>query len=455
MALLGVLVLLLVITGSSTSFIWFMNQQQTRAGARLRSAAAMALAEAGVHRALAILESVAPDGRGPGRTWREEYSEALTVGALKGSFTLSLADGPGGVILITSIGEVGGVTRGLRVQVYLASTALLAALYGASVVQLDEPPAVTSILPYGAITGDGPWVHIAAGGGVWFATTDVSLNQPALPLRVSVGPAGAPLGESAATPAQGSGSVRILLARGAKLMLDREGHSVNVQQLQVMGVNLAEVVLRAEGLAPPEADRAYYQSLAAANTANASVNAAAGSYFGDRTLAVKQDSLYAESEFDRVQIYLMAAGSQHLQGMIYVRGQVMLFGNQHLQITDGALIAENTVHVGDDASLEITHSARTRTLPGLIVLNEGGLLVTEEARLRVHGLVYASRVFDIGRGARVDIVGSVVGRDTGVSIRNGGVTVIRYDRAVLGTPGLRVPDGAPVVAWVAAWEELP
>ena len=36
-----------------------------------------------------------------------------------------------------------------------------------------------------------------------------------------------------------------------------------------------------------------------------------------------------------------------------------------------------------------------------------------------------------------------------------GAIVIRYDPAVLGTPGLRVPVDAPVIAWVARWEELP
>jgi len=33
--------------------------------------------------------------------------------------------------------------------------------------------------------------------------------------------------------------------------------------------------------------------------------------------------------------------------------------------------------------------------------------------------------------------------------------MIRYEPAVLGTPGLRVPEGVPVVAWVAASEDLP
>jgi hypothetical protein len=76
--------------------------------------------------------------------------------------------------------------------------------------------------------------------------------------------------------------------------------------------------------------------------------------------------------------------------------------------------------------------------------------------LQVHGLVSVSRLIDVHPGARVDVVGAVLGLDPAVGFRNDRDTVvIRYDPAVLGTPGLRVPHGAPVVAWVAAWEELP
>ena len=74
----------------------------------------------------------------------------------------------------------------------------------------------------------------------------------------------------------------------------------------------------------------------------------------------------------------------------------------------------------------------------------------------MHGLVYANRIMYVDENARVDIVGSVLGNDPDLSFRNAlGVVVIRYDPAVLGTLGLRVPIGAPVVAWISAWEELP
>jgi hypothetical protein len=58
--------------------------------------------------------------------------------------------------------------------------------------------------------------------------------------------------------------------------------------------------------------------------------------------------------------------------------------------------------------------------------------------------------------AQVDIVGSLLSADHDLSFWNSGSTVvIRYDPAVMGTPGLRVPDGTPMIAWIAAWEELP
>jgi hypothetical protein len=114
------------------------------------------------------------------------------------------------------------------------------------------------------------------------------------------------------------------------------------------------------------------------------------------------------------------------------------------------------VELAEGASLEIIHSPQTRTLPGLLVLDTGSLVVTQGARLRVHGLVYARKTIDAGKDARVDVVGAVLGDDPESSFRTFGASVvIRYDPAVLGTPGLRAPPHVPIVAWVAAWEELP
>jgi hypothetical protein len=91
-----------------------------------------------------------------------------------------------------------------------------------------------------------------------------------------------------------------------------------------------------------------------------------------------------------------------------------------------------------------------------VLLDRAELIVRGGAGLRVHGLVYASRVVDVSAGGRVDVVGAVLGADPGFSIVNAASLIaVRYDPAVLGTPGLRVADGAPVIAWVAAYEELP
>lgn len=90
------------------------------------------------------------------------------------------------------------------------------------------------------------------------------------------------------------------------------------------------------------------------------------------------------------------------------------------------------------------------------MLGHGALVVAPRSRLLAHGLVYANRVFDAAAGARVEIVGAMVGNDPQMGYRNDAASVvIRYDPAVLGTPGLSVPAAAPVVAWVAGWEELP
>lgn len=457
-ALLVTIMILLAVTGASASFIWLMNQQQARAGLRYRSAAALAVAEAGVHWALSILESVAPDG-GSGRAWRSgAHSEAYPVGPLKGRFTLSLVDDADGAIVITSAGEVAGLTRRLRARVYLASPALLAALHGTSFVRLEKPPAATFILPYGAGIGDRSWIHIAAGRGIWFATADVSINDPSVAFEAGPGPVDAPLGANQATTPPRPGPVRLLLTHGAELTLGPDRQRVEVQQLRAVGVHLEGVILRAGALPRlPEVDRAFYQARAAANTGNASLNEAAGQSLGNVDLARKRDSLYSARQFALLQTYLKAGLRQpQLLGVIYVKGSVDLVEGQRIQIVDGALVAESTVHLIEGASLEVTHSAATRTLPGIIVLDNGALVVTQGARLRAHGLVYANRVIDVGDGAHMDVVGAVLGNDGTHSFRNLAATVIiRYDPAVLGTPGLRVPNEAPVVAWVAQWEELP
>ncbi len=458
MALLVVLLLLAVVAGSSASFIWFMNQQQARAGARYRSAAAMSAAEAGVYRVLSILEAVTPDRSSSGQVWRPgTFSETLLVGTFEGRFTVSVADDVDGAVLITSAGEVARITRRLRARVYLASPALLTALYGASLVRFERPPASMVILPYGAGVGDRPWIHIAVGRGIVFASTDVSINDSSAMVGADPGPADAPEGGRSATRLPTPGPVRLLLARGAELTMGPEPLRVDVQQLRVMGVRIEGAVLRAERLPVlPEVDRSYFQALARRNMANAALNAAAGKYVGDEDLALKGDSLYAQEQFERLQVYLQS-GLQpaRFQGVLYVKGPVAVPDRQQIAIADGALITEGLLRIGEGAGLRVTHTAATRTLPGLIVL-DGALLVTRQARLLAHGLVYVNQVIDLWAGSHLDVVGAVIGNDRGLSFRNLGATVlIRYDPAVLGTPGLRAPAGAPLIAWVAAWEELP
>lgn len=456
MALLAVLLILLFIAGSSASFIWFMNQQQTRVGARRRGAAALAVAEAGVHRALSILESDAPDGH-TGRTWRPRaHVETFTVGTFEGRFSLSLTDEAGGAVLVTSTGEVAGVTRRLRARVYLASRALLAALHGAGLLRLESQPAAMVILPYGVGTADRPWIHIAAMRGIWFAGSDVSINDPSLVFEASPGPADAPGTANSAATRPAPGPARLLLPRRVDLIIG-PGYPVDVQQLRVMGVRLEQAVLRTEVLpAVPEVDRAFFQGEAGANSNNAALNEAAGKYVGDADLLRKRDSLYSRSQFARLNRYLRSrVQSPRLQGVIYVRGGVTLVERQQLHIAEGALVTEGTLTLRRGATLEVTHSAATRTLPGIIVMDTGALSLQQDARLRVHGMVHVNKVINLQGRTRVDIVGAMLSNAPGMSFRNLGTVVIRYDPAVLGTPGLRVADDSPTIAWVAAWQELP
>jgi hypothetical protein len=458
MALLAVLVLLLLVAGSSASFIWFMSQQQTWAGARHRSAAAALAAEAGVHRALSILETGTQEGSSTGPSWRPAaYSDTLSVGSFQGRFTLSLADDADGAVLVTSAGQVAGVTRRLRARIYLASPVLLAALYGNSFVRFERPRARMVILPYSAGVGGSPWIHIAAGKGITFASANVSINAPSETFEASPGPVDTPEGGGDAARLPAPGPIRLLLARNAELSMGQPAQRVDVQQLRVMGIRIDGEALRTTTLpAPPEIDRAYFQTLARLNAANANLNAGAGKHAGDEELGRKRDSLYTQGQFERLQTYLQS-GLQPtgLRGVIYVGGGVTLFDQQQITITDGALITEGMLRLGVGAGLQVTHSAATRRLPGIIVL-DGALLVTQRARARAHGLVHADRLIDLWESAYLDVVGAVVGADRALSFRNlSGTSIIRYDPAVLGTPGLRAANGSPAVVWVASWEELP
>jgi hypothetical protein len=454
--LVAVLVLVLVVAGSSVLFIAFMQRQQSQAGARLRSSMAMAVAEAGVHRALEILEGVAPDGTSRGRFWRTAaHVETVTVGSVDGRFTLSIVDSPDGAIVISSAGEVAGTIRRLRAHVYLSSPALLAALYGAGFVHLERPPAAVTILPYGAGIGDRPWIHVAAGKGIEFATADVSINHPAARFDSRPGPIDAPDARGQTT-VRAPGPARLLLARGADLTLGPERRRVDIDQLRTAGVYVAGVVEYADALpAPPSVERVHYRTMAAANLTNQTVNKAAGRRFGDAYLERKADSVYTPDQLERVLDYVHDAKAGSLRGVIYVSGGVSLMEGMQLEIADGALVAESTVYLGRDSAIEVTHSAGTRTLPGLVVLDGGALVLTSGARLRAHGLVYISGMIDLGRDTRVDIVGAVLGGDPELSVRSyASSVVIRYDPAIMGTPGLRVDDDAKAITWIAAWDEV-
>jgi hypothetical protein len=231
-----------------------------------------------------------------------------------------------------------------------------------------------------------------------------------------------------------------------------------VQSLRAAGVRFDGDIARTEPFPEaPDVDRAYFRRLAMENHANARLNAAAGRYAADTTLARKTDSLYTPAAFATVQSYLESARWEHgLYGVVYVSGPAVVQDRGRLKILDGTLVAEGSIQVSQATSLTITHSAAARALPGLLALDEGAVMVDDEARLQVHGILYAGRSLDVGDGARMEVVGAVVGNDPLISFNSFGATVIVwYDPAVLGTPGLRVPAGAPAVVWISAWEELP
>jgi hypothetical protein len=241
-------------------------------------------------------------------------------------------------------------------------------------------------------------------------------------------------------------------------MVGPEYRRVSASELRSMGVAADGTVRRiARFPVAPIVDRAFCRDAAEANTANAAINQAAGEAAGDDALARKRDSAYSQAQFQQVQTYLQSGrAAPRLRGVVYVAGGLSLFENQRLHVDDGALITEHTVELHPGTRLEVTHTASSRTYPGLVVLGEGGLFVHPRARLLAHGLVYVSRLIDAHPGALLDVVGGIIGADPNVSLRSDGAqVVIRYDSAILGTTIVRAPDGTPVIAWVVAWEELP
>ncbi len=456
--LLAVLVIMVLLAWWASIFVSFMNRAQAHAGARYRAAAALAVAEAGVHKALSILETVAPDGYTPGRSWRPaEYGETMPGGEREGRFTLSLANDANGGITVTSVGEFGGVERRLRARVHLGSPALLTALHAAGGIRFEEHRSVMVILPYGAGLADRRWNHLAAGKEIWFATTDVSFNDAPIPFDISPGPVDAADGANGAGLLPLPEPVRFLLGRRTELVAGKNRQRVDLDLLRTMGASIRGSVIRMDPPRVPLVDHLFYRTEAAANTSNAALNETAGQFFSDFDLAQQRDSVYTSEQFKRLQQYLKTFPEPPpLHGMIYVKGGVALGPRELLEIVDGALVAENTVLLGKGAELAIRHTARTRTLPGLVVLGNGMVTIAQEAQLFVQGLVYVNRTIDLGLNARVDIVGALLANDEEVSFKNrGAAVVIRYDPAVLGTKGLRAPDDGPAIAWVALWEEMP
>ncbi len=447
-ALLIILVIMLAVSASAASFIWFMNQQQTRAGARYRSQAALHLAEAGVGRALALLEARWPEAGSAGGRWPPEgFSEETLVGPLPGRYGVTFEPADGGALSVLSEGSAGGAIRRVRARVQMASPALLSGVYASSVIHFDGPGGALFVVPYGVENGGRRRVHVTAGEEIWFSSPTATLNLPPLPENLTPGPV-------AAEPRP----LAILLADGAGLALGEARRRTDAQSLHASGVRQIGEVLRTERMpAPPAVSRDYFRSLALANTANAAVNQRAGRFAGDADLERKADSLYDPRQMAAVLAYLASASDPtSLHGVVYVTGMVVVPRASRIAIADGALVADSTLIVERGAELSVTHGVRTRALPGVITLGQGAIVVAADARLRAHGLVYATRVVDTAPGALIEVAGAIMSGDASTSVRiNGATVVVRYDFGVLGTPGLSPAAGGPAIAWIVSWEEPP
>jgi hypothetical protein len=447
----GVLVFFLMSSGLALLFVSFMDHQQRGAGARYNAALALGAAEAGIYRMLAALESdLAGIGGG---LFGQVLSGKVEGGGRSGEYVVSVSRDRDGGFVLESRGQAGETVRRLRVRVRVAPPALLAALATPGTVKIDGYPAALVIAPYHPRSGELPWVHVMVGRGVWFASTQVTLNTRVPGVELAPGPVGT---QGTAPTELSAPGVRILLVGTAELTVGTEHSVANVTGLRTFGVPLENVVVRPGNFPRLYVDRHYFKQLAAMNSANAALNRAAAGYVNDAPLYEKHDSVYSGAQFLHLISYAASRGVPlRLHGVIYVEGTVVLPVDARIVLEEGALVTESTLHLGPGAQLSVMHEQRTRTLPALLVLEQGQLTLAPGARLAAHGLVYVNQGIALAANAVLDVVGSVYVNHSGLAfVPTGAFAAIRYDPAILGTPGLLTVPGEPRVAWVVAWEEI-
>lgn len=450
-AMLMVMVVMLILQLIAWAFLSRVNAEQRFAGGSARSLAALYLAEAGVQRALQVLEEGA-NGDSP-----LPHEEALGPG----TFTIeALEQLPGGGLIgIVVRGEVAGAHRRLKVLTRVGPQALAYGLYGQGSVRFDGQ-ARTYLLPFRAggggcrCTGD-----LAAGVEVRFDSPRAALNAfrgMRLLLRDGEIADHALLGplETAGATDRVPGLVDVVLVGKARLVSGISHRPVGLEELRRQVAELGIRRLRARAaLTAPSIDVNHYRALAEANTANASINSVAGEAAASQDLRTKAHSRYSVEEFEAILDYLQDTFRDRprpsFQGTIFVEGDVFLEEGARLTIVDGALVAAGDIVVGEGARLEVRHGQAARALPGMIAWGMATIQIEEKAVAIVDGLVLTDGDVEV-HGGVLDVIGAVAAKNF---FTKDGTVVVRYDSGVLATMGLRRTGKG--LAELVSWQELP
>lgn len=439
-ALVIVVVAMLVLQAVAGAFLSRMHMEQRLAGRSTRDLAALYLAEAGLQKALWLLEERMSDPASYGR-WDLPHQEALGPGTFEIEEVEHL---PGGLIAVVARGEAAGSIRRVKALARLGQEVLAYGLYGHLLVGFDGQ-ARTYVIPCRASGDCRSGGHLAAGGTVRFDSAEAALNDfrgVRLPLRDGRSRDDQLL-KAPPAPDPKFGLVDIVLAGGAQLWSGAEQRPVEPDELRkrVQGLGVSSLRVR-EPLQMPLIDHGYLRALAEANTANTRM------LWGAMDLGGGTGSRYTEEEFIAILDYLKDSPTRSLRGVVFVEGDVNLEEGTRLTITDGVLVVQGGVEIGAGARLEVRHSSAAWGLPGIVALG-GSILVRQGARAVVDGLVLAEQDFYI-EGGVLDAVGAVVTRNF---LNRDGIAVVRYSSLVLSTIGLRSTGRGR--AELVSWQKLP
>ncbi len=454
-ALVMVVVVMMILQVIAWAFLTRMNFEQRLAGGSTRSLAALYLAEAGLQKALMMLEDgTRPAAGADGGSL--PYQEALGPG----TFTIeTLEQRADGLIAVIVRGEVGGARRRLQALVRIGPPALAYGLYGQDVVSFDGQ-ARTYLVPF----------HIGWGthrrGGDLAASGEIRFDSPRaavngfrgwrLPLREGNIPDQRLIGAGNGTGAA-AGLVVLVLAGKAQL---RAGLTYLPPRLEELRRRVDDLGVRQVKVRPPLAtpllDVDHYRTLAEANTANAEINVATAAATGHADLRTKAHSRYSAEEMRAIFDYLNRTGQPRsaLRGVVFVYGPLELRGSGMLTIIDGALVVKGDLTIGQGVKLEVRHGPATRGLPGLVAsavetAQEGSIFIEKDATVVVDGLVLAEGRVEV-LGGVADVIGAVAAKNFA---NNDGLVVIRYDSGVVATAALRRTNEA--LAEILSWQELP